>query len=50
MNIECTFCGEKLKKPGALMFAPPKVGLSKKYHLCVKCYELAIHCLDKFSR
>jgi len=46
LELKCFGCGKLLKKPGALLFAPP-VFYNKtmsycdvqKYHICVDCYD-----------
>lgn len=46
MNFKCSCCGEKLKKPGALLFSPPDKfdldcsgNLCIKFHICINCFE-----------
>lgn len=38
MKIECIGCKEKLKEQGALVFEPPKHGLTLKHHICKHCW------------
>jgi hypothetical protein len=37
----CSICGEKMKRPGALVFSPPWAQSHRvsKTHLCVGCYD-----------
>lgn len=40
MKIKCDSCGNRIRKPGAILLSPPKWRWwVKKYHLCRKCYN-----------
>jgi len=37
---KCDKCGNELSNFGALLFSPPdEKNITKKYHICEKCYE-----------
>lgn len=43
LDFDCALCSEKLEKPGAILFGPPKQPGQKdsprpKYHICTRCY------------
>jgi hypothetical protein len=43
--LHCSFCDQKLDKPGALLISPPQKGSHRgamqvvKMHVCSRCYE-----------
>jgi hypothetical protein len=40
LKIDCDFCGQELKQPGALVFSPPQgeLDVCLKQHMCRECY------------
>ncbi|MHA2067906.1 MAG: hypothetical protein ACXABY_26390 [Candidatus Thorarchaeota archaeon] len=39
----CDKCGRELGEFGAILMSPPdNKGMSKKFHICTKCYGLII--------
>ncbi len=38
-KIKCDKCGHELEVPGGLAFSPPVMEMSKKFHLCVRCWD-----------
>lgn len=47
ISVTCNLCGEKLDKPGALLFGYPEsyregCTITIKYHACVNCWDSKI--------
>lgn len=39
-RVNCSWCGDALTEPGALLFSPPdSCGKVRKAHVCVGCWE-----------
>ena len=39
LDVACDICGKTLDEPGAIYLSPPKDGLARKRHVCVKCHK-----------
>ena len=39
LEIDCDKCGNRITRPGALLFSPPVDSGCRKYHLCTECYD-----------
>ena len=43
ITVFCGMCGQSLKKPGALIFSPPRTQcVVHKTHICLQCYSKLI--------
>ena len=48
ITVFCGMCGQSLKKPGALIFSPPRTqdkmlgSVVYKTHICLQCYSKLI--------
>lgn len=39
LSPNCDICKKELKEYGALLFSPPKKNRTRKFHICVDCYN-----------
>lgn len=52
-NFKCKKCGEKIKRPAAILFSPPtripdfSDDIVVKYHICCECFLLLLDFIKK---
>ena len=47
INPKCDKCKEELDEFGAILLSPPdNRGSVKKYHICVKCFDIIVKDID----
>jgi len=47
INPKCDKCKEELEEFGAILLSPPdNRGNVKKYHICIKCFDIIVKDID----
>jgi hypothetical protein len=47
INPKCDKCKEELDEFGAILLSPPdNRGSVKKYHICIKCFDIIVKEMD----